>query len=102
MVVPCPAFSSVLISRIPVPRAESCFTERVAYGSLVAATNSTGLGVNAGHDLDLANLIVFRDLPFLDEVSIGHALMSRALFVGLPAVVAEYLAVLSPAAAPRG
>ena len=38
-----------------------------------------GLGVNAGHDLDLLNLTLFRSLPHLDEVSIGHALMSRAL-----------------------
>ena len=53
------------------------------------------LGVNAGHDLDLKNLTLFRRLPFLDEVSIGHAIISRALFVGLPVVVAEYLAVLS-------
>jgi pyridoxine 5-phosphate synthase len=57
--------------------------------------HSLGLGVNAGHDLDLANLVVFRNLPFLDEVSIGHALMSRALFVGLSTVVGEYLQVLA-------
>jgi len=54
-----------------------------------------GLGVNAGHDLDLANLVLFRTLPHLDEVSIGHALISRALFVGLKTVVREYLEVLS-------
>ena len=54
-----------------------------------------GLGINAGHDLDLANLVLFRGLPFLDEVSIGHAIMSRALFVGLSTVVREYLQVLS-------
>ena len=53
------------------------------------------LGVNAGHDLDLENLALFRTLPWLDEVSIGHAIISRALFVGLSAVVSEYLAVLS-------
>jgi pyridoxine 5-phosphate synthase len=53
------------------------------------------LGVNAGHDLDLENLLLFRTLPFLDEVSIGHALVSRALFVGLKSVVEEYLQVLS-------
>jgi len=53
------------------------------------------LGVNAGHDLDLENLALFRALPWLDEVSIGHAIISRALFVGLSAVVSEYLAVLS-------
>ena len=56
--------------------------------------NSLGLAVNAGHDLDLDNLVMFRELPFLAEVSIGHALMSRALFVGLDAAVREYLAVL--------
>jgi pyridoxine 5-phosphate synthase len=53
-----------------------------------------GLGINAGHDLDLENLVVFRELPHLDEVSIGHAIMSRALFVGLDTVVREYLQVL--------
>jgi pyridoxine 5-phosphate synthase len=53
------------------------------------------LGVNAGHDLDLENLALFRALPWLDEVSIGHAIISRALLVGLSAVVSEYLAVLS-------
>jgi pyridoxine 5-phosphate synthase len=54
-----------------------------------------GLGVNAGHDLDLDNLVRFREVPHLAEVSIGHALMSRALFVGLSRVVAEYLEVLA-------
>ena len=44
-----------------------------------------GLGVNAGHDLDHRNLVRFRELPHLDEVSIGHALISRALFDGLSA-----------------
>src|SRR5262245_228284 len=53
-----------------------------------------GLGLNAGHDLDLRNLTLFRTLPHLDEVSIGHALIGRAIFVGLPKVVREYLAVL--------
>jgi pyridoxine 5-phosphate synthase len=53
-----------------------------------------GLGVNAGHDLDLDNLPIFRRVPHLDEVSIGHALISRAIFVGLDRVVREYLAVL--------
>ena len=53
-----------------------------------------GVGVNAGHDLDLKNLTLFRTLRHLDEVSIGHALISRALFVGLGRVVKEYLAAL--------
>jgi pyridoxine 5-phosphate synthase len=58
--------------------------------------HSLGLGVNAGHDLDLDNLVLFRRLPYLDEVSIGHALISHALFVGLAQSVREYLAVLAP------
>jgi pyridoxine 5-phosphate synthase len=57
--------------------------------------HEAGLGINAGHDLDLENLPLFASLPKLDEVSIGHALMSRALFVGLDAVVREYLAALA-------
>jgi pyridoxine 5-phosphate synthase len=54
-----------------------------------------GLGVNAGHDLDHQNLVRFRELPHLDEVSIGHALISRALFDGLAATVRAYLDVLT-------
>ena len=56
--------------------------------------HSLGLGVNAGHDLDLDNLMIFRALPHLDEVSIGHAIVSRAIFEGLEHVVREYLDVL--------
>ena len=66
-----------------------------AYAGRGELAHALGLGVNAGHDLDLDNLTLFRDLPYLDEVSIGHAIMSRALFVGLDTVVREYLAVLS-------
>ena len=55
---------------------------------------SLGLGVNAGHDLDLDNLVMFRKLPHLDEVSIGHALVSHAIFVGLARSVREYLDLL--------
>jgi pyridoxine 5-phosphate synthase len=65
------------------------------YGTAAGLAHELNLGVNAGHDLDLANLTLFRTLPHLDEVSIGHALISRALFVGLDRVVREYLAVLA-------
>ena len=67
----------------------------VQYSESARLAHALGLGVNAGHDLDLANLIVFRELPFLDEVSIGHAIIARALFVGLARVVREYLDVLA-------
>ena len=49
----------------------------------------------APHDLDLDNLVMFRKLPHLDEVSIGHALVSHALFVGLERSVRDYLEVLA-------
>lgn len=65
------------------------------YTEAATLAHSLGLGVNAGHDLDLDNLVLFHTLPFLDEVSIGHAIVSRAVFVGLSTVVKEYLAVLS-------
>jgi pyridoxine 5-phosphate synthase len=58
------------------------------------AAHAAGLGVNAGHDLDLDNLVLFRTLPHLREVSIGHALISRALFVGLDRTVRDYRDVL--------
>jgi pyridoxine 5-phosphate synthase len=67
------------------------------YASSARAAHALGLGVNAGHDLDLQNLVLFRTLPHLAEVSIGHAIVSRALFVGLETVVREYLAVLAGA-----
>lgn len=65
-----------------------------AYARAAELAHSLGLGVNAGHDLDLDNLVLFRTLPHLAEVSIGHALISHALFVGLDQSVREYLHVL--------
>jgi pyridoxine 5-phosphate synthase len=64
------------------------------YARAAELAHSLGLGVNAGHDLDLHNLPLFRSLPHLAEVSIGHALISHALFVGLETSVREYLNVL--------
>ena len=65
------------------------------YAEAATLAHSLGLGINAGHDLDLDNLRIFRALPHLDEVSIGHAIISRAVFVGLETVVREYLDVLA-------
>jgi pyridoxine 5-phosphate synthase len=65
------------------------------YTRAAELAHALGLGVNAGHDLDLDNLVLFRRLPHLDEVSIGHALVSHALFVGLAQSVREYLDVLA-------
>jgi len=64
------------------------------YAAAAELAHSLGLGINAGHDLDLQNLVLFRTLPHLQEVSIGHALISHALFVGLGRSVREYLSLL--------
>lgn len=54
-----------------------------------------GLGINAGHDLSLENLKFFKqNIPFLDEVSIGHALISDALYLGLENTIQRYLFML--------
>lgn len=50
-----------------------------------------GMGLNAGHDLSLENLEFFhRNIPWLDEVSIGHALICDALYLGLKKTIEEY------------
>jgi pyridoxine 5-phosphate synthase len=57
-----------------------------------------GLGINAGHDLNLNNLSFFsRQIPYLSEVSIGHALVSDALYYGLENVIMMYKRQLEPA-----
>ncbi|WP_460219986.1 pyridoxine 5'-phosphate synthase [Psychroserpens sp. MEBiC05023] len=55
-------------------------------------SNSIGLGVNAGHDLSLDNIKFFKDhIPGLLEVSIGHALVSESLYLGVENVIQMYL-----------
>ncbi|RMH00340.1 MAG: pyridoxine 5'-phosphate synthase [Deltaproteobacteria bacterium] len=66
------------------------------YVSAASLAHRVGLGVNAGHDLDRANLVRFRKVPHLAEVSIGHALVSDALYLGLANAVRAYLDVLRP------
>ncbi len=57
--------------------------------------HAAGLGLNAGHDLDLDNLRWFKQqVPHLEEVSIGHALWSDALYLGLRTTIREYLSRL--------
>ena len=54
--------------------------------------NAIGLGVNAGHDLSLDNIQFFKqNIPGLLEVSIGHALISESLYLGIENVVNMYL-----------
>ena len=61
------------------------------YTAAARHAHARGLGVNAGHDLDLANLPRFAAVPYVAEVSIGHALISHALFVGLGRSVREFM-----------
>jgi pyridoxine 5-phosphate synthase len=59
-----------------------------------AAAAAAGLGVNAGHDLDLRNMpLLAREVPELAEVSIGHALIADALYLGLAETVRRYVRV---------
>jgi pyridoxine 5-phosphate synthase len=73
---------------------------RTLYERYLAAArhaNQLGLGVNAGHDLDLVNLTLFRGITEVAEVSIGHALISDALEMGLGNAVRAYLDVIAGA-----
>lgn len=71
----------------------SCPEEAIAdYIRTAEAARECGLGLNAGHDLNLDNLNYFiRNIPWTDEVSIGHALISDALYLGLEKTIAAYL-----------
>ncbi|GIX30637.1 MAG: pyridoxine 5'-phosphate synthase [Porticoccaceae bacterium] len=70
------------------------------YEEAAQAAAEAGLGVNAGHDLNLHNLERFRALPHLLEVSIGHALTVDALRLGMARAVRAYLEVLAGGKAP--
>ncbi|MEX0962791.1 MAG: pyridoxine 5'-phosphate synthase [Pseudohongiellaceae bacterium] len=63
---------------------------------LQAAHRATelGIGINAGHDLDLQNLAKFLQIPEILEVSIGHALVVESLQMGIGEVIARYLAIV--------
>jgi pyridoxine 5-phosphate synthase len=67
------------------------------YIAAAEKANELGLGINAGHDLDLDNLKYFaQNIPNLLEVSIGHALISDALYYGLENTIQLYLRQLNP------
>jgi len=65
------------------------------------AAKALGLGLNAGHDLSLQNLAYFKQqIPWTDEVSIGHALICDALYLGLEETIKRYLEQLRPTPSP--
>lgn len=82
------------------PYAEAYAADREAavapYVEASRTAHNAGLGVNAGHDLSLINLEYFyRSLPYLNEVSIGHALICDALYLGLEETIRRYRACLT-------
>ncbi|MDY7094830.1 MAG: pyridoxine 5'-phosphate synthase [Acidobacteriota bacterium] len=88
------------------PYAEACAAGRgdesyALYEAAARRATELGLGLNAGHDLDLENLPRFRHLPGLQEVSIGHALTCDALEMGWDRAVRSYLAVLAGEPLPK-
>ncbi|PWH85047.1 pyridoxine 5'-phosphate synthase [Brumimicrobium oceani] len=65
------------------------------YISAAKLAHDLGLGINAGHDLSLLNLAFFKQsIPNLAEVSIGHALIADALYLGLETTIKKYLELL--------
>ncbi|MEY3208625.1 MAG: pyridoxine 5-phosphate synthase, partial [Bacteroidota bacterium] len=61
-----------------------------------AAAKELGLGINAGHDLDRNNLAyLIKAIPYIDEVSIGHALICDAIYLGLENTIQLYKRALS-------
>ena len=82
-----------------VETAKACEAQRVElYTEAYAAgyKADVGLGLNAGHDLSLENLTYFAErIPWCDEVSIGHALIADALYLGLENTVQLYLRCLA-------
>ncbi|HBW84070.1 MAG TPA: pyridoxine 5'-phosphate synthase [Gammaproteobacteria bacterium] len=64
-----------------------------AYRATAARAQELGVGVNAGHDLDIKNLGKFLQIPQVLEVSIGHALVVELIQYGLESVIGEYLAI---------
>jgi pyridoxine 5-phosphate synthase len=73
------------------PQQEAVF-ER--YRAAAQKAGQLGIGINAGHDLDLQNLTKFLQIPNILEVSIGHALIVESLQLGVTEVIKRYLAIV--------
>jgi pyridoxine 5-phosphate synthase len=73
---------------------EEQFDELEKIRIAVKHAKKLGLGVNAGHGLDYQNIKIFREVPDIDEVSIGHAVISRAVFVGLKEAIHEMIRLI--------
>jgi pyridoxine 5-phosphate synthase len=73
------------------PEQESIFE---CYRLAAQRADQLGIGLNAGHDLDLQNLAKFLQIPNILEVSIGHALVVESLQLGVPTVIERYLTIV--------
>jgi pyridoxine 5-phosphate synthase len=71
------------------------FDELDRIRTAVKQAKKLGLGVNAGHGLDYLNIKIFRELSDIDEVSIGHAIVARAMFVGIKEAIKEMLELIN-------
>jgi pyridoxine 5-phosphate synthase len=82
------------------PYAEDYYIDRenaiYTYANAAAYAHKLGLGINAGHDLNLDNLKFFKSkIPYLAEVSIGHAIISDALYLGIENTIQRYKLLLT-------
>ena len=73
---------------------EEQFDELERIRTAVIHAKKLGLGVNAGHGLNYQNIKIFREVPDIDEVSIGQAVIARAVFVGIKEAVQEMIRLI--------
>ena len=73
------------------PEQEAVFE---CYRAAAQRAGQLGIGINAGHDLDLQNLAKFLQIPNILEVSIGHALIVESLQLGVTEVIKRYLTIV--------
>jgi pyridoxine 5-phosphate synthase len=73
---------------------EEQFDELERIRAAVIHAKKIGLGVNAGHGLNYQNIKIFREVPDIDEVSIGHSIIARAVTVGIKEAVQEMIRLI--------
>ena len=73
---------------------EEQFDELERIRTAVIHAKKLGLGVNAGHGINYQNIKIFREVPDIDEVSIGQAVIARAVFVGIKEAVQEMIRLI--------
>jgi pyridoxine 5-phosphate synthase len=73
---------------------EEQFDELDRIRAAVIHAKKIGLGVNAGHGLNYQNIKIFREVPDIDEVSIGHSIIARAVTVGIKEAVQEMIRLI--------